>query len=222
MSDYEIEPIRGLPEPLPPGETILWQGAPNWRRLARDAFHIRKVAIYFGLLAAWRIVSGLSDGEAAEPIAVSVAILAGLAVAGLGMLSLLAWLSAKATVYTLTSRRLVMRFGVALPLTVNIPYRIVSAADVAPNADGSGDIALALTGKGRLAYLALWPHARPWRVSDPQPMLRAIPNVANVAEILADAAQAAIAPTPAPRGSVTETQRGAADERDLSLVSVAA
>jgi hypothetical protein len=222
MSDYEFEPVRGLPEPLPPGETILWQGTPNWRRLARDAFHTRKVAIYFGLLAAWRVAAGWSDGEAAGPIAVSVAILAGLAVAGLGMLALLAWLSAKATVYTLTSKRLVMRFGVALPLTVNIPYRIVGAADVAPNADGSGDIALALTGEGRLAYLALWPHVRPWRVSNPQPMLRAIPNVADVAEILADAVQAAIVPAPAPRGALTETRRGAADEREMPLVSAAA
>jgi len=222
MSEYEFEPVRGLPEPLPPGETILWQGSPHWRRLARDAFHTRKVAIYFGLLAFWRVAAGWSDGEAAAPIAVSIGILAGLAVAGLGMLSLLAWLSAKATVYTLTSRRLVMRFGVALPLTVNIPYRIVGAADVAPNADGSGDIALALTGEGRLAYLALWPHARPWRVSNPQPMLRAIPNVADVAEILADAVQAAIVTTPASRGSVTDIQSGTTSERDRPLVAAAA
>ena len=27
--DFDQEPIRGLPEMLPEGETILWHGAPN-------------------------------------------------------------------------------------------------------------------------------------------------------------------------------------------------
>ena len=48
MSEHDFEPIRGLPGPLPEGETILWQGAPDWRVLAVQAFHVRAVAIYFG------------------------------------------------------------------------------------------------------------------------------------------------------------------------------
>jgi hypothetical protein len=222
MSEYEIEPVRGLPEPLPPGEAILWQGSPDWRRLARDAFHTRKVAIYFGLLAAWRIASGISDGEAAAPVAVSVGILLGLALAGLAVLAVLAWLSAKATVYTLTTRRIVMRFGVALPLTVNIPYRIVASADAAANKDGSGDIAIALSGADRLGYLALWPHARPWRVSDPQPMLRAIPDVERVADLLADAVQGALAAPVEAKRLAAEPGRSQSGQNQPALVSAAA
>ena len=51
--DFAFEPIRGLPDHLPKGERLLWQGAPDWRLLAIQAFHVRKVAIYFALIAAW-------------------------------------------------------------------------------------------------------------------------------------------------------------------------
>ena len=32
--DYEFEPVPGLPEELPPGEMLLWQGAPDWKTIA--------------------------------------------------------------------------------------------------------------------------------------------------------------------------------------------
>ena len=50
--DIHVEPLRGLPEPLPAGERILWQGAPDWRALAVDVFHVRAVWIYGALLIA--------------------------------------------------------------------------------------------------------------------------------------------------------------------------
>ena len=60
--DIHVEPLRGLPEPLPAGERILWQGAPDWRALAVDVFHVRAVWIYGALLIAWRIVTIVHDG----------------------------------------------------------------------------------------------------------------------------------------------------------------
>src|SRR5262249_37799636 len=104
-----------------------------------------------------------------------------------GLLCLLAWLSARATVYTVTSRRVVLRFGVALPLAVNVPYRIVRSAGLRIDSGGTGDIALSLTGDEKIAYLALWPHARPWRLRHPEPMLRAVPAATEVAQILSSA-----------------------------------
>ena len=59
MIEHEYEPIRGLPGQLPPGETITWQGAPEWRALARRAFGTRIVAGYFAVLAAWALVKPL-------------------------------------------------------------------------------------------------------------------------------------------------------------------
>lgn len=194
----EIEPIRGLPEPLPPGERILWQGSPDWRALAVRALHVRKVAAYFGLLAAASVAgSVVIDGKALPAALGSAAGLALPALAALGLLGLYAFLAAGATVYTITDRRVVMRFGVALPLTVNIPFKIVGSAGLKLDRDGTGDIPLALTGRGKIAYLALWPHARPWRVSRPEPMLRAVPDAARVGRLLAGALAAAAGRAPA-------------------------
>ncbi len=53
--DFKFEPVPGLPEALPEGEHILWQGAPDARHLARDAWGLRWVAGYFVLLAVWRV-----------------------------------------------------------------------------------------------------------------------------------------------------------------------
>ena len=48
--EHEFEAQYGLPEKLPEGERILWQGAPDWQVIARRVFHVNKVAIYFALM----------------------------------------------------------------------------------------------------------------------------------------------------------------------------
>jgi hypothetical protein len=176
-------PFR-LPEPLPRGESAIWIGRPDWRGLALRAFHIRAVAIYFGLLALWRVASGVADGET-----VAASVLAALWVvvpggAACALLALLAWLSARSTRYIITTRRVIMQFGVALPMTLNIPFSVIASAGLKSYRDGSGDIPLATTGPDRVAYLLLWPHARPWRAARAEPMLRSIPDAQRVAGIL--------------------------------------
>ena len=37
-AEHEFEAALGLPEPLPAGETILWQGAPSWTAMAKHVF----------------------------------------------------------------------------------------------------------------------------------------------------------------------------------------
>lgn len=199
MSDeHEFEPIPGLPEKLPQGERILWQGAPDWRSIALRAYHLKLAGLYLGLFAAWRLAAGLSDGLGLATVLADVAWLAIPAALGGGLIVLLAWLTAKATVYTITDRRVVMRFGMALPMVVNLPFRIVSAAGMKLYRDGTADLPLTLSGRDRISYLALWPHARPWRLRNPEPMLRAVPDGPRVTQILASALAAA-AGKPAPR-----------------------
>lgn len=196
MSEYEIEPIRGLPGHLPPGERILWQGGPDRTALARRAFHARAVAIYFGALIA--LAAGfalLRDGSWTGTIATVVC-----GILALAVLNVLAWASARSSVYTLTDRRVVLRVGVALPKCINLPLSLVNAVDLATHGDGTADIALRLTGKQQLGWLPLWPHARPWRLATPEPMLRAVRDGAEVAGLLARAcgvlAPVRAAPTP--------------------------
>lgn len=181
------EPVPGLPENLPPGERVLWRGAPDWKALAMHVFHVRAVAIYFAALLAWKAGGALAGGAGAGEAASSAIMVALFAVAALGLLSLLAWLTARATIYTVTDERVVIRAGVALPKAINIPFAIIGSAALRTRPGGNGDIPLRLTGPDRASYLHLWPHARPWRLNRAEPMLRGLPDAADAAGILAGA-----------------------------------
>lgn len=190
--EHEHEAAPGLPEALPPGERLLWQGAPDWRVLAVEALHVRKVALYFAVLLAWRIADTASSGAGLGQALLSTTLVLPLALLGLALLAGFAWLVARTTVYTLTDRRVVMRVGVVLSVTFNLPFKTIEAAALRERRDGHGDITLALTGPDRIAYLHLWPHARPWQLRRTQPMLRALPDARRVAQLFADTlAQAA-------------------------------
>jgi len=188
--EHEFEAAQGLPEALPRGERVLWQGAPDWRLLAIRVFHVRAIAIYFGVLLGWRAANVLYDGGTAAQALLSLALLAPLALLALGLLGTLAWLSSRTTVYTLTDRRVVMRIGIVLSITFNLPLRQIESADLKGLANGHGDIALMLAPGERIAYLHLWPHARPWQMRRTQPMLRCIANAAEVGQMLSRAAAA--------------------------------
>ena len=185
MTEYEVEPIPGLPGIPPPGESILWQGSPDARALARSAFHVRIVAGYFAVLAAWALISAIVAGVHSVTDLKGVALTIVVGFIGVGLLHLLAWGSARSTIYTLTNRRIVLRIGMALPKCINLPLGMIGAVDLAVRHDGSGDLPLTITGPQRLGYLALWPHARPWKISTPQPMLRAVPDAATIASMIA-------------------------------------
>jgi hypothetical protein len=185
--EHDFEPEMGLPEPLPAGERLLWQGAPDWRALAIRAFHVRKLAVYFGTIAAAHAAARLAQGNTGTQVLGSTLWLAGFALLALGILALMAWLSARTTVYTVTDRRVVMRIGIVLTMTFNLPYRSIESAGLRLFADGAGDLPLVLKAGNKIAFPHLWPHARPWRLAHPEPMLRCVPDAARVARTLADA-----------------------------------
>jgi hypothetical protein len=209
VNEHDYEPVPGLPAALPTGETILWQGSPTWETLARGAMRVRPVAIYFAILVVWGIVAGLADGTPVRQLAVSSLRLSGLAVMAVALLVLFAWLAARTTLYTITTRRVVMRYGIALPITIQVPFTQIDAAGCHVWRNGAGDLALSLSKGQRIAYLVLWPHARPWKLTRAEPTLRGIPDAASVAQILARAlatsasqpAKAVTVPVPAEAGS---------------------
>jgi hypothetical protein len=191
--DFDFEPVPGLPAELPAGETMIWQGRPQWRSLAVRAFHIRKLAIYFGLLAIWSVAVALTHGNDAASALWSVAWIVPTTVAAFVPLLLIARASARTSIYTITNRRIVMRIGIALPITFNIPFKAIEAVSLKTHGDQSGDIALVLTKGYRLAFLVMWPHARPWHVRRPQPMLRSLADPQAVAQMLVRAISPAAA-----------------------------
>lgn len=201
--DFDQEPIRGLPEMLPDGETMLWQGAPDTWALCRDALKVKWVAGYFVVLFGWRAV--LAGAEMSVPAAlVSASFYLVLGALACALLCAVGWAQARTAVYTITNRRVILRIGAALTMTLQFPFKWIGAADLVARSDGTGTIALRTTGETRFSYLLLWPHLRPWRMAKTQPALRCIPQAERVARLLADAVQDAGA---VPQVSVTrETQ----------------
>jgi hypothetical protein len=196
--DIQAEPIRGLPEVPPEGEHILWQGAPDPWTLALQALNMGWVAGYFALLAGWRgLAIGLDQGWALGAKA-TVPYL-GMGAVACAILGLIALTLARTTVYTLTNRRVAMRIGAALTVTLNIPFTCLAAADLSLNRNGTGTIALDVGNEIQLSYVVCWPHVRPWRMTHTQPALRCIPDAERVAALMADAAQARIGAAATPR-----------------------
>ncbi len=185
--DFAFEPAPGLPAPLPQGERLLWQGAPEWKAFALQAFRLRGVAVYFALVAAWRAASVWAEGGGGADVAAAIAWVVLLALAALAILTGLAAVYARTTIYSLTSKRLLIRSGVALPVTLNIPLSLVETAGLVRSPLGTGSVVLSVEKPNRIAWLALWPSARPFAFNNPQPMLRALPDAEALAPLLADA-----------------------------------
>lgn len=208
VGEYDYEPVKGLPNFLPVGERMLWQGSPDWKALALRVFHARKIAIYFAILVIWRLASGINDGETWGQALMAIVPVLPVAGLGVGLMCLVAWLYAKSTVYTITSERVVMRFGLALTLTVNLPLKLVKSADLKLASDGTGDLPLNFDGPHRVSYVYMWPFVRPWRMARPQPMLRGLKNPETVATVLTSALNGR------PVGAVEATE-----DRDVSGLS---
>ncbi len=192
--EHEFEAAPGLPEALPSSEVQLWQGSPDALLMARQALHLDAVLVYFGALLAWRGIGSAYDGAPLGQTLMAMAGMLPLIGLALALLGVIAWLMARTTVYTITNKRVVMRVGVVLSITFNLPFaQIASAGWRQRGKHGStgGDIVLSLSGTDRIAYLHLWPHVRPWQLKRTQPMLRALADAAGVAQTLSTALQQA-------------------------------
>ncbi len=182
--EHEWEAAPGLPSALPGNEKVLWQGSPDWRQLALHAFHLRKIGIYFALMfavqASYLLGQGSQGSDLWRPLSVSV-LTASLA---LGMLAGVAWFAGRTTLYTLTNKRVVMRIGIVLTLSFNLPYKRIAAASMRRYGKRSLDIALELYPQDRIGWFHLWPHQRAWHLSHPQPTLRCLPDGEAVSALL--------------------------------------
>jgi hypothetical protein len=195
-----------LPEDIPQGERILWHGRPNWISLFRRAYRADLVAGYFVLLAIWNAVDAVGAGAGAAAIAGARTLAIGLA--ALALLALLAWASARTALFVITTRRVVMKIGVALQVFYNLPFSEIRNAALRVENDGSGDVTLRISQDRRIGYLHLWPFARPLHFAEPEPALRGLAGVQNVGEILGRALVVAANE----RGATFTTESGSTNE----------
>lgn len=190
--DFNFEPQPGLPAPLPEGETLLWQGSPDPAALAHEAFKANWMLGYLLAIAVWRASAAFPEGGFGQSVAVFLPYLA-LAVVGYGIVRLLARASARAAIYSITTHRVILRIGAALQVTWTVPFTKIASASLSTRPmTGTGTIALELVQGQHISYLALWPHLRPGFARKVQPAFRCIPDAAQVARILSDAAQTRI------------------------------
>ncbi|OYQ34581.1 phosphonoacetate hydrolase [Niveispirillum lacus] len=182
--EHEIEPVPGLPGKLPAGEEILWQGRPAARLVVKHVLKGTWIGAYFVVLALWAAAAGMADGQPIGGILFSVAVLIGLAALVLALLELFAWAVERTTLYTVTSERVVMRFGVALSMTLNLPFSQIDTVALGRLTGKAGTIAIALRKGHRLSWLVQWPHVRGWRFAAPEPSLICLPDAETVGAVL--------------------------------------
>lgn len=189
--EHEFEAAPGLPEPLPAGEKILWQGTPEWRSLAVHVFFIVKLSIYFMAMLVVQMIYLIGQSTAWDQVFVAVVKSGALGLTALGLLAIVAWFSSKTTLYTITDKRVVMRIGIVLTLTFNLPFKRITGAALKLMRGHVGDIALSLTQADRIGWIHLWPHARAWHLEHPEPTLRCLPDAEAVGQLLLSAWRAA-------------------------------
>jgi hypothetical protein len=210
-----------LPEDIPAGERILWHGRPRWLSLARRAYRGDFIAAYFVALTVWNVLSvGPVSGWSAAVLVAAKTL--GIGAAALALIALMSYASARTTLYVVTSRRLVLKVGVALPIFINLPFNQIVSASARVFGDGTGDIPVMLSANQRVAYLALWPHARPLHFARPQPSLRSVANAADVADALGRALREASGQTAEGAPSKEISLAGGARTGSLGLPEQAA
>jgi hypothetical protein len=178
--------LRGVSEALPPGERVLWEGAPDQRAIARHLFYLRPLSIYLGAMVLWWVaVNRAEAGSTGFWVTLGTQLLLS------GGVLLAAWMFARSiargTTYAITDRRIVMNFGIIFPMTINVPLRYVQGASARQFTDRSGQIAVKLAPSAKLAWIVLFPHVRPWRFTHPEPLLRGLSDPVKVGEVLREA-----------------------------------
>ncbi|MEM8547221.1 MAG: photosynthetic complex putative assembly protein PuhB [Pseudomonadota bacterium] len=207
MKPWRAELNDDLPGQLPRTEQLIWRGGPDGHQLARHALHVRKLAVYFALVLAWRLYAVWQDGGGFDVAfnATLTTVISGVGLIG-GLYGYAIW-AAKNTTYTITTNRIVMRTGIALSVTINLPFSKIDSADIRHRQDGGGDIELTLTPDSRASYFILWPNVKRWNFWHPRPLLRVLRNVDKPAELLSGALAAHLnRSTPARTVAVVEKE----------------
>lgn len=177
---------------------VLWSGRPAFVSTAIRIWKARIAAVYFALLLADGLRLAMSGASAPADAWMGEAKLLTMAVFAVGGLLLLAVLTTRTTRYEIGERGVTLRYGIAFPATLTIPFAAIARVSIRIHSDGTGDVALRLKPGPGVIYPKLWPHARPWAFTRAEPMLRCVPEagVAGAMICRGVAAQTALAASP--------------------------
>ena len=120
-----------------------------------------------------------------------------------------------------------LRIGIVLTLTFNLPYRRIAAASVRRYGQRSLDIALKLYPQDRIGWFHLWPHQRAWRLNHPEPTLRCLPEGEAVSTLLLQqwqrvhAGEAVLTAAPESESPVSKSAPGRQASASIRPIAVA-
>ena len=178
---------NGLPSDvasaIPPSEKILWIGKPDWKSLAYHAFFLKYLLIYLLLAAVYSVsVYGKDIDLGLFFVSFTPYLLSGV-LAG-SVISFIAFLQSKNTVYVLTEKRIIIRSGIALIFLLNAPLKNIESIDRQFLRNGCGNISFSTTSKKRIPFLSCWPSVRPWSFISPKPAFRSVPEISELETII--------------------------------------
>ena len=180
---HEFEPTFGFPESLPASEKVLWQGSPCAWLIARRIFFLPHLFFYFLTLSCLALILN-SEVLTLKDLFIKFLSYMSLGMVAIFLLLAISYFISSTTVYSVTDKRVVMRIGIVLNLSLNIPFSKIETAAYKEYPDKSGDISLNLVPDNKIAYLHLWPHCRPWFFSSPRPRLSCLKDAEVVASRL--------------------------------------
>ena len=180
---HEFEPTFGFPESLPASEKVLWQVSPCAWLIARRIFFLPHLFFYFLMFSCLALIVN-SDVLTLKDLFVKFLSYMSLGMVAIFILLAISFFISSTTIYSITDKRVVMRIGIVLNLSLNIPFSKIETAAWKEYPDKSGDISLNLVPDNKIAYLHLWPHCRPWFFSSPRPRLSCLKDVGVVASHL--------------------------------------
>ena len=190
---YKIDktPPKDVLSVIPENEEVIWHGRPNLRRFSLSALGLRYLMLYLLIISITTFSSNFGNLtlllflQMMFPYIISCC-LAGIILVVIGISQVIP------TVYVITSKRIIIKSGLALIFMLNVPFDKVANIDKKVFNDGCGDISFKLIGNKRIPFFAGWPSVRPWYFNDPEPTFRCIPDVDVVAFKLTSAAQSRI------------------------------
>mgnify|MGYP001213734411 CR=1 FL=1 len=211
---YKIDkpPPKDVLSIIPEDENVIWHGRPDLRRFSISALGLRYLILYLLVVSLTTFFSNYGNLSLSIFLQmmfpyVICCCLAAIIMVMIGISQVIP------TVYVITSKRIIIKSGLALIFMLNVPFDKVANIDKKVFNDGCGDISFKLIGNKRIPFFAGWPSVRPWYFNNPEPTFRCISDVDVVSFKLANAAQSRISEK---HGAGNKSQQSGSDNKEMT------
>ena len=211
---YKINksPPKDVLSVIPEDEEVLWHGRPDFRRFSLSALGLRYLMLYLLIVSLTTFFSNFGNLSLFLFLQMMFPYIICCCLAAI-ILVMIGISQVIPIVYVITSKRIIIKSGLALIFMLNVPFDKIANIDKKTFSDGCGDISFKFMGNKRIPFFAGWPSVRPWYFNNPEPTFRCIPDVDVVAFKLANAAQSRISEK---KEAGNESQKPEIDKKEMT------